>query len=201
MSRDCPVKRQGFVGAPPGHNWSNRASRDWQDKANVYIRMKLMGKEVHCLVDSGCDLTVIPKSLADRCKNLDVQPTTHSIWAANSTPIRIFGEAEIPFVLDNRCIWTPVLISEDVEEVMLGVDWLEDHQCIWDFRNKQLTVDGIETAMLTRRGHYKCQRVLAQEYQEIPPRCQKDVVARVTLLSAKEAINDTIVDSLSLIHI
>jgi len=140
--------------------------------------MTLMGKVVPCLVDSGCDVTIVPKNLTDRYKTLDVRASTRLIWAANNTSIQINGETELPFMLGKRCLWTPVLVSEDVKEIMLGIDWLEHHKCIWDFCTGHLTIDGQETVTLRCRGHFRCQRVLAQEYQEIPPRSQKDVLAR-----------------------
>ena len=30
----------------------------------------------------------------------------------------------------------------DVGEVLLGANWLYDHRCIWDFANRQISVDG-----------------------------------------------------------
>jgi len=174
---------QGMQGSFHGRNLANRGLEDAKDNSNCYIKMKLYGKDVLCLVDSGCDSTVVPKTLTDRFRRLVVEPSQHNIWAANNTPIRIHGETELPFVLDGRVIWTPVLISEDVEEVMLGIDWLEGHGCVWDFRTKHLTIDNQDTVTLMRRGHFRCRRVIVQDYQEIPPRSQKDVVARVTLLS------------------
>jgi len=161
----------------------------------VYIIMKLFGKEVPCLVDSGCDTTVVPKTLTDRYRRLGVKSSTRSIWAANNTPICVHGETEIPFVLEEHCMWTPVLISEDVEEIMLGIDWLKEHNCVWNFRTNCLTIDGRYTNTLTRKGHFRCRRVLAQEYSEIPPRSEKEVVARVTLLSGKESPKDVMIDA------
>ena len=90
-----------------------------QDKANVYIKMKLLGKEVPCLVDSGCEVTLVPKNLTDRLKNLEVRESCVHVWAANYTPIRIYGEAQVPFMLNGKFLWTFVLISEDMEEVVL----------------------------------------------------------------------------------
>jgi len=76
---------------------------------------------------------------------------------------------------------------------MLGIDWLEHHECLWNFKAKCMTIDGQDTVTLRRRGHLKCQRVLAQGYQEVPPRSQKDVVARVTLLSKDELPESTMI--------
>ena len=52
---------------------------------------------------------------------------------------------------------------------------------VWDFRTGKLSIMGRPTVALTRRGTFKCRRVIAQEYMEVPPRSQKDVIARVTL--------------------
>ena len=193
IKRNCPTEL-GLLGPPP-NTLANRGSKDFRGEANVYIMMKLMGKKIPCLVDSGCDLTIVPKSLTDRFKYLEAKPSTRQIWAANNTAIQINGETELPFELDGRCIWTPVLISEDVEEVMLGIDWLESHKCVWNFNTRHLTIDGQETVTLRRKGHFRCQRVLAQEYQEIPPQSQKDIMARVTLLSTQAIPEHIIVDT------
>ena len=109
-----------------------------------------------------------------------MKPTTQQIWAANNTPISVEGEAELPFFLDEECLWTTAPISEDIEEVMLGIDWLQSYECIWDFKIGDLSINGHPAVTLTPHGHTKCQRVLAQEYQEIPPRSQGNVTARIT---------------------
>ena len=166
-----------------------------QDKANVYIKMKLLRKKVPCLVDSGCDITLVSKTLTDRFVGLDIKPTSQHVWAANDTPIRISGEAQLPFVLNGKSFLTPVLISEDVKKVMLGIDWLKDHGSVWDFRSRKLIIDGQQTVTLSRRGHFKCQRVMAQEFHEIPFCSQQDIVARVTLLSMKKPLEDIAVDT------
>jgi len=111
------------------------------DRADVYIKMKLSGKEIAYLMDTGCEITLVPRSLVDKHK-LGIAPTKHRIWAANSTEIELSGETMIPFTLNDRSIETFALISPDVEEVMIGADWLKEHRCIWDFSGSQLFVDG-----------------------------------------------------------
>jgi len=152
IKRNCPSNRPGVLGPSPSY-LANRGSKNGQDDSNVYIMMKVLGKEVFCIVDSGCDVTIVPKELTDRCNSLRVRASTRQIWAANNTPIHIFGETDLPLELDGRCLWTPVLISEDVDEVMLGFDWLVNHNCLWDFNTGRLTVDGRETVALGYRGY------------------------------------------------
>ena len=35
--------------------------------------------------------------------------------AANNTPISVEGEVKLPFFLDEECLWTTALVSEDIE--------------------------------------------------------------------------------------
>ena len=82
-------------------------------------------------LDSGCDITLVPKNLIKSFRSIEVKPTTQQIWTANNTPISVEKEVELPFFLDEECLWTTALISEDIEEVMLGIDWLQRYECIW----------------------------------------------------------------------
>ena len=117
------------------------------------------------------------------------------MWAANDTPIRISGEIRLPFCIDDCCFWTDALVSEDIEEVMLGSDWLQDHGCVWDFRTGNLSIDGIPAVTLTRRSYLKCRRIFVQEHQEIPPRSHKDITVRRTLLSTDDVAENVIVET------
>jgi len=108
------------------------------DRDNVYLSMKLAGRSVPCLLDSGCETTLIPKSVIDEARNVPVLSSNRRIWAANDTEIGVIGKVNAPFMLNGRCIMTFALISPDVEEVMLGADWLHEHRCLWDFGNRRL---------------------------------------------------------------
>ena len=117
---------QGTTYSAPSDNFASRGSKQ-RDQANVYIRLTLYEKEVFCLVDSGCETILVPKTLTDSFWDIQY---TKQVWAANHTDIEIHGEAYLPFVLGEQCICSPALISEDVEEIMLRADWLKDNKCV-----------------------------------------------------------------------
>jgi len=52
----------------------------------------------------------------DRFRRVKVQPAASRVWAANDTPIRINEEVHLPFYIEDRCIWTTALVSEDIEK-------------------------------------------------------------------------------------
>ena len=137
-----------------------------------------------CLLDTGCDTTLFPYSLVKRIKDIAVTESNKRVLAANDTEVTIIGEAAIPLTLGNRSLKTFALLSPDVEEVMLGIDWLRENKCIWDFCNQRLYVDGLQVPLLNQEGHTRCRRVLVQEDTTIPPRGELDIPARSTLIIA-----------------
>jgi len=165
------------------------------DRDPVYLNMELGGKKLLCLLDSGCDVTLVPQTVVSAIKGLEVTPSSQHLWAANDTEIEITGEVILPLVLNGRCISTRALVSLDVDEVMLGADWLHDHRCVWDFAKRQIHVDGCAPVPLTKRRTQRCRRVFLQEDSVLPPRQQVDVTARSTLLSLHQVGGDYIVDS------
>jgi len=89
-------------------------------------------------------------------------------------------------------------VSEDIEEVMLGSDWLQEHECVRDFRSGHISIDGRSAVTTTQRGNIKCRRVFVQECQEIPPRTQMNVTAGRTLLFTRDVYRDVMVESYKL---
>ena len=81
---------------------------------------------------------MVPKDLLDEFFDISLSPSIRQVWAANNTPIRINGEIRLPFFLNARCVWTTALVSEDEEEVMFRIDWLEE--CVWDFKPEICTL-------------------------------------------------------------
>jgi predicted aspartyl protease len=161
------------------------------DRTLVYLRMNIGDKAVPCLLDSGCEVTLIPKAVAEATRDIEVQPTNHRIWAANGTEVEVTGETKVALKLDGRRIETFALVSPDVEEVTLGADWLQAHNCLWDFGNGKLYIDGRAAVPLSRKRSLCCRRVYVQEELVLPPKQQVNVVARSTLCSPSRVVADS----------
>jgi len=132
------------------------------DKDPVYLSMELAGKKLPCLLDSGCDVTLVPKTIIDTAKRLRIVPSTQHLFAANDIEIEITGAVTLPLKLNGRCIKTRALITADVDEMMLGADWLHEHNCIRDFAKRQIYVDGCAAVPVANRRAIRCRRVFLQ---------------------------------------
>jgi predicted aspartyl protease len=113
------------------------------------------GVQTRCTHDNGeavgCEVTLIPKAVADATRDIEVQLTNHRIWAANGTEIEMTEQKNVALTLDERRIKTFALVPPDVEEVMPGADWLQAHNCLWDFGNGKLYIDGRAIVPLSRK--------------------------------------------------
>ena len=82
--------------------------------------------------------------------------------------------------MDEECLWTTALISEDIEKVMLGIDWLQRYECIWDFKTGDLCING-HPAVTFRNADALSRRPVYDEESE------EEVGLRVAAINRKEA--------------
>ena len=153
------------------------------DKADVYLRMRLCGRRLKVLIDSGCEVSMVPYDLVKGLPSVHVEPAEEKISAANGTAITVLGEAVLPFKLNGQLIETRVFVSRDIEEPILGSDWLTEHECVWDFKSRRIVVDGKPAITRPRQGPLRCRRVYLQGDVVIPSKQQIDVTVRTPLVS------------------
>jgi len=55
-----------------------------EHKAKIYLKMSLFGEDMPCLVDTGCELTLVPKDLLDQFSDISLSPSIRQVWAANN---------------------------------------------------------------------------------------------------------------------
>ena len=143
----------------------------------AYLKMNI-NKEPHlCLLDSGCEITVVPTRLV----NLnEVKPSTQLIRAANGTAIPVLGAVTLQGYIGKRRLSIEGLVSSHVQEPMLGMDWLQKHAVTWLFQDNRVWVGEYEYR--TEARHHDStwiRRVVLSETTVLPPRSECDVQAGV----------------------
>ena len=86
--------------------------------------MTIGGVPSDCLLDTGCELTVLPARLIDP---KEVRPTSQKILAANGSDIPVLGVATVSAQVGSEWLEIEGLVSESVFEPMLGIGWLEEN--------------------------------------------------------------------------
>ena len=104
-----------------------------------YTEIKLYGKEVKAIIDSGCDISLFPASFVDE---RTTRKTKVELMAINQTPVDTVGEAVVQFQLDRRTVDITALVSHQATEVILGLHFLEKYNCACNFGSRVILVDG-----------------------------------------------------------
>jgi len=87
----------------------------------VYMKVHIGCREVVCQIDTGSDECVISRRLVDEAK---LEPAGCQIFAANGSTINVVGGIILDVHVGELKIPTKFVISNDVTESMLGVNWL-----------------------------------------------------------------------------
>ena len=110
------------------------------------------------------------------------------LLAENGTRIPVTGTVKVRAKLGGRTITMDGLVSEHIQEVILGLDWQESQGANWNFRDGKMTIDEETNVLLSATRGVFCRRLVAQESVIIPARSEMDVPTMViydTLSAAK----------------
>ena len=99
--------------------------------------------------------------------------------AANNIQIDVAGEVEIQFKVGD--LWTPARISDCITEAMLGVDFLNVHDCVWNFKEESVTIDGHLSKLYGRNGPNRRCRVIAHEDVKVPSHSEMVIWSKVVV--------------------
>jgi hypothetical protein len=87
----------------------------------VYQDIDVCGKRHHCLLDTGCEKSLIPSILVPGAR---LRPSDVTVRAANGAKKTILGSNWLGFTIRGIPAKALFLVKDEVEEVMLGIDWL-----------------------------------------------------------------------------
>ena len=85
------------------------------------------------LVDTGAELSVLPATKSDRRL-----PTSKSLQAANGTPISAYGHRSLTIDLGLRRKFQRVFVVAEVDQPILGADFLHAYHLLVDVRGKRI---------------------------------------------------------------
>ena len=138
----------------------------------VYIDIVIKGHTMQAMLDTGCQVCLCPMRLA---KNMKVIPCKTELYAANGTKISVVGLTRVFFTVGGKSFWADMLISDDISELIIGMDWMFEHDCEWLCRKQRVVLDGVSVPLRTCPSQLNVRRIFVKESVVIPP----DMVANV----------------------
>ena len=153
---------------------TNRALRN--NSKEAYIELEIERQHCVYLLDTGNDVTLF---LAPVEKGYQWRESDIELLAANGTRIPVIETVTVRAKLGRRTMIMDGLVAEHIQEVILGLDWLQSHGANGNFCEGKLTI-GQETHVLlsATRGVF-CRRLVVHELVIIPVRSEMDVPTMV----------------------
>jgi len=99
----------------------------------VYVNTKVKGKQIRCLLYSGCKRSVIAWSLVS---DLSLTRLNNILLAANGMDLPVVGDADLHFTvftIDGHKFVAHICVSPAVDELLLKSYRLVEIKCKWDF--------------------------------------------------------------------
>jgi len=109
-----------------------------------------------------------------------LEETTVTLYAANGTAINILGAIHLDFVIDGLPVSASLMVSDEIEELILGIDWLIEHGCQWNFMTATISIHDRDVKLYRRPSKPCVRRVYAAEEYVVPPKHQASVPIRCT---------------------
>jgi hypothetical protein len=191
-ARSCPngdrVQHQAPTKSPPYAKGSHVNKRE----ENVYLTISIGNFTAPCLVDTGCQLSLVPSKIVT---GLPLRPAVKQVMAANGTTIEVDGAITTTVSLNGYDTTVDFLVTKDVSEVMLGMDFLGNKACSRDFATSTLWLEGHQLSLHAGPPGFRCRRVLAMETVIVPPRSRMIIPALAPLHRLDPSSSDALFES------
>ena len=141
-----------------------------QSSRLFFIKERVTG--IHFLVDTGAELSVIPRSLTAGTPQSSPQPGL-TLQAINHSPIMTFGNCSITLNIGLRRSFRWMFVIADIKHAILGADFL---------RHYNLLVDVKHSALIDTLTHLQVHGLLTQEASpspSLPDVVPQDVLATI----------------------
>jgi hypothetical protein len=116
-------------------------------------------QNVCIILDTGSWYSVCPRKYINR----SLQPTNISLIAAEGSKISVCGRVRLTFYVDGISFCDNFVMSDAVDEILLGQNLLCENKCIWNFADSIIGIRGREFRLKHRKLSRNVRRVIASE--------------------------------------
>ena len=190
ISRNCVAPRRPRNSTTSVNRINGLSSGS--NAAKVYAKMTIGKVTTDVLFDSGCELSIVPFRMV---KHITLNRATHTVTAANGTPVNIIGEKLIRFKLNGIPSSAEMLVSDEIDEPMLGSDYLHKECCVWDWSKSVLHIKGQDIQLHSRKPSTNCRRVMVSECVVLPPLSETNVSLKMPHKNIRDADSMWLIDT------
>ena len=143
----------------------------------VYVTAYVDGRPVQCLLDSGCERSVISRNVVPRAK---LTRTRYDLTVVDKASLSLLGDTDLHFEIEGNRFRANVSVSPAIDDFLLGSDWLEANGAKWDFATGTLQIGDCVIRAYRRTLGKMCRQVTVAEDFTVPARHEANVPVKMT---------------------
>jgi len=161
-------------------------------RSETYIDIVTKNRTISALLDTGCERSVCPWHL---CRNAKISPVRTELYAANATSINVVGATRLFFEIQGMTVYADCYVSEDLDEFILGYDFLERYNCEWLFGQHRIVINGLSVSLRNRPARSSVRRIYVREPTVVPADTSVNVPVRMPFVNFSTPCSEWVVES------
>ena len=121
------------------------------------------------------------------CKRLipshALEPTKQQLFTASGASLPLIGELELKFQVGGIWTFARVVVSEAIDELIFGIDWLRKNNCTWNFGRGLLELQGSLFRLRDIDSKNSVQKLFVSENTVVPAKQQSNLPVLATMPS------------------
>ncbi|TNN12381.1 Retrovirus-related Pol polyprotein from transposon 17.6, partial [Schistosoma japonicum] len=110
------------------------------NKGALYTRVRINGRVLVCLVDTGAAISLINVGL---CR--EIRACSLAVQTVSGHALKILGVSDSCVKVGDRVVRYPFVVTKDIQQTILGADFLREVETVIDTKNKTVN---------TKYGHF-----------------------------------------------
>ena len=112
---------------------------------------------------------------------MEKRDTVRTLLAANGTQISMIGEVEVEVGVGSLKHRLVFIVSDQIDTVILGLDYLIGNQCTIDFANREMIIMNVQVQLQDRSESEQscCRKIIVAKQGRVPPRAQVDIEVKM----------------------
>ena len=138
----------------------------------IYIPSTIGNQEFFMLLDTGATVSILSfRTYQSLSPDLlpDLGPPDTGIYTANGQPVDVKGKINVPLAIGPQTLEHMFYVADIESEVILGLDFLDSHECTLNVAGQTLVYHGREIPLyLNTRSQPSSCRLMMQETLTVP---------------------------------
>ena len=163
--------------------------RHIRNPQSAYLPVYVNDRQTLCLIDTGSSFSICPAHLV---KTHEITPTDQRIVCANDSELIVCGETVLCCETHGLSFQVECLVTEEIERPILGLSFLERENVNWDFKKRQIEINGQPLPIHYQDDDHKCCRIATTKDVQVQPRYETngDAVAILPRMNAKGELKE-----------